>query len=229
MHKVIVLGTYDVHPKSMYSIDLMRHLTVLGLMPECIVFKTSKEAVRGFPLNKIKIIARGRKGLIPHRRVLQTNDFNDPECVQRVAELKPDLLLYAGGRDILRAPILQVAKHGCLGGHYGHLPEIRGMGTVEWSVLQDIPPTVAIQRINPGIDTGEVLMQAQVTICQNDSFTVIRERSYFMTKIMLAFAAQGLLNRTLKPQSQDLSRGQQYYRQHPFIRALAEKKLTQQF
>ncbi|HMJ87227.1 MAG TPA: hypothetical protein VK504_28810, partial [Vicinamibacterales bacterium] len=118
------------------------------------------------------------------------------------------------------------SRLGCLGGHYGPLPEIRGMGTVEWSVLNDRPIVVAIQRLSRGVDTGDVVLQSPVALRADDTFTTIRERCYFWTKVMLAIATRAVLNESITPSPQRVEDGRQYYRLHPDIAALAARRLS---
>jgi methionyl-tRNA formyltransferase len=218
--RIFILGTYDSNkPEELFEVDLMRYVENTGVFLAGIIYKTTPAFRTNLPLYT-PITAK------KDRTVIRTDDLNAPEIVSAIKRLKPDLLIYAGGRDILRTPLLNAARLGCIGGHYGHLPDIRGMGTVEWSIIEGVPPTVAIQRINAGIDTGDVLMQAPVPLMQDDTFTSIRERSYSMTKEMLATCAGRLMTGEIESKPQDKNLGRQYYRLHPAIQELAERKLS---
>lgn len=217
-NSVWVLGTFDQPAETLFDVDLMRWLAGAGVPVAGVVFKRS-----------------GRDGNPPvpelshpcgdDRRCLHVTDFNDQATVSNLQALEPTLLVYAGGRDILRRPLLKTARLGCIGGHYGQLPEIRGMGTVEWSVLLGVPPTVAIQRINSGIDTGEVLLQARVPLFLGDTFASIRNRSYFLTKTMLALASRRMLDGDLVGTPQPVAAGRQYYRLDSAVQRHAEHAL----
>lgn len=219
MSRVAVLGTYDAGAAQLFGIDLMQYLAAVGHPPSTIVFRTGGTPRSEFPLNTVHAVDR-------QRSVVQVTDFNDPAAVAAMRRLDADLFVYAGGRDLLREGVLEAARLGCLGGHYGPLPEIRGMGTVEWSVLKDLPITVAIQRISRGIDTGDVVLQAPVSLCPDDTFASIRERCYYWTKVMLAVATRAVLRESLTPTAQQVEDGQQYYRLHPDMLQVAARKLT---
>jgi methionyl-tRNA formyltransferase len=218
--KVWVLGTFDQPTEALFDVDLVRWLAGVGVPVAGVVFKRS--AVDRNP--------RVPAPCDPHRdgrTCLHVRNFNDEDTVSHLRAFGPDLLVYAGGRDILRPSLLQTAPLGCIGGHYGQLPQIRGMGTVEWSVILGVPPTVAIQRISPGIDTGDVLLQARVPLVAGDTFTSIRERSYFLTKTMLAVAARRLLDGDLVGTPQPPAAGRQYYRLHAALQQHADRALRQ--
>jgi methionyl-tRNA formyltransferase len=96
---------------------------------------------------------------------------------------------------------------------------------VEWSTILGEAPTVAIQRISPGIDTGDVVMQAKVPLFPGDKFVAVRDRSYFMTKVMLAVAARRVLLDGITASPQRLGDGRQYYRLHPDLQPYAQRAL----
>jgi len=217
---VWVLGTYHQPAESLFEVDLMRWLAGAGVPVAGVVFKRS--LVDQAPHVPAPCEPNG-----DGRLCLHVKDFNDEATVSRLRALGPDLLMYAGGRDIFRQPLLDTGRLGMIGGHYGQLPQIRGMGTVEWSVMLGVPPTVAIQRISPGIDTGDVLLQARVPLVALDTFTSIRDRSYFMTKVMLVLAARRILDGELAGTPQPSAAGRQYYRLHPALQRHAEHALGQ--
>src|SRR5881394_472796 len=136
--KLFVIGTFDQPEDQLFEIDLMRCLREAGVSPSAVVFKRSNP-VRN-PSSPVETSVGA------DRSAIAVEDFNAPAVVAHIRRAAPDLLIYAGGRDLLRQPLLETARLGCLGGHYGRLPAVRGMGTVEWSVLLGEAPTVAIQR-----------------------------------------------------------------------------------
>ncbi len=213
-NNLYIVGIYDQSPDDLFNVDLACYLADIGTPPAGIVYKHSKPLLNP----PTPIVDPDHDG----RLRIHVADFNAPETVSRLQSLQPDLLVYAGGRDILRQPLLDVARHGCIGGHYGRLPEVRGMATVEWSVMLGLAPTVAIQRINSGIDTGNIIMQAKVPLVAGDTYTSIRDRSYFLTKVMLALSAYGILHNNQKGTPQNIDAGRQYFRLHPAVQAHAD-------
>ncbi len=219
MNRVAILGTYDAEAPQLFGVDLMQYLAAHGHPASAIVFRTGGAPRADIPLNTVHAVD-------DQRAVVQVKDFNDPAALDALRGLDADLFVYAGGRDLLRDGVLGASRLGCIGGHYGPLPAIRGMGTVEWSVLNDRPIVVAIQRFSRGIDTGDIVLQAPVSLRAGDTFTSIRERCYFWTKVMLALATRTMLNESFTPSPQQLEDGEQFYRLHPDLLRLAARKLT---
>ena len=50
--------------------------------------------------------------------------------------------------------LLDVPRLGVLNIHLGLLPEIRGMSSPEWSLLNRVPVGITIHYMDAGIDTG---------------------------------------------------------------------------
>jgi folate-dependent phosphoribosylglycinamide formyltransferase PurN len=90
---------------------------------------------------------------------------NAPDSVTRIKEWSPDLIIFAGG-DILRKPLLEAPRLGILNVHLGWLPQIRGMSSPEWSLLQNVPVGITIHYIDEGIDTGPVLQRYEFPDCR---------------------------------------------------------------
>lgn len=216
-HKAGVLGTFDSVVDTLLTVDLMRCLTEVGVPPSAVVFKRSDASQN--PRDAAELaLAEGCIGL-------HVADFNSPHVVERIRGMDLDLLIYAGGKDLLRLPLLESARLGCIGGHYGWLPDVRGMGTVEWSVLEDRAPAVSVQRMTPGVDMGDVVMRALVPLFAGDNFVSIRNRSYFLTKTMLALSAKRMLQGGVRGVPQRESDGRRYFRMHPSIETRASRAL----
>ena len=88
------------------------------------------------------------------------NDQNAPDSIARLREWSPDLIIFAGG-NILRKQLLEVPRLGVLNVHLGLLPEIRGMSSPEWSLLNQIPVGITIHYVDAGIDTGPILQRCE--------------------------------------------------------------------
>jgi len=217
--RIGVIGTYDASPADLFGVDLMQYLAAYGCPPSAIVFRTGGETRADAPLNTPCPVDATRS-------VLQVSRFDEPVAMDAVQRLGLDLLVYAGGRDILRPGILEAARLGCLGGHYGPLPAIRGMGTVEWSVLTGHPIVVTIQRMARGVDTGDIVMQSPVALRADDTFTSIRNRCYYWLKVMMAVAVRAVAADPSMALPNRVEEGAQYYRLHPDMVALAERRLA---
>lgn len=88
--------------------------------------------------------------------VMTCSDQNAAPSIRVLRRWKPDVMVFVGG-NILRDEVLQIPRLGVVNVHLGLLPEIRGMSSVEWSLLTGVPAGVTIHLMDGGIDTGPVL------------------------------------------------------------------------
>jgi folate-dependent phosphoribosylglycinamide formyltransferase PurN len=91
-------------------------------------------------------------------------DIHGAEVLEQVAGLAPDLgLVY--GSPILKPALFEIPAHGTLGIHHGKVPQYRGNKTTFWAVYNgDRAAGVTIQKINPGLDTGEIVKEGEVPV-----------------------------------------------------------------
>ena len=70
---------------------------------------------------------------IPVRRCA---DINSAESVQRVRNLRPDLMVVCGWTRLLSAELLGLPTRGVIGFHASLLPRFRGRAPVNWAILR---------------------------------------------------------------------------------------------
>jgi folate-dependent phosphoribosylglycinamide formyltransferase PurN len=102
-------------------------------------------------------------------------DLHARGVIERVRRMSPDLGLSYGG-PILKPELFQIPRLGTLGIHHGRLPEYRGKKTTFWEIYNgEREAGVTIQRINAGIDTGEVIARASIPVGRKSYPRVWRE------------------------------------------------------
>lgn len=147
--------------------------------------------------------------------------LHDPAPVRRLA---PDLLVLVGA-DIVPAEVLAVPRLGTINPHYGLLPGYRGMNVTEWSVYRGDPVGVSIHLVDPGVDTGAVLLQEEIPVAAGETFETLRRKHRDVAARLLVRAALQLRDGTACPIAQAPHDGHQYYRMHPALRRVAEARL----
>ncbi len=102
-------------------------------------------------------------------------DLHAEAVVREVRSLAPDLgLIY--GSPILKPRLFEIPVMGTLGIHHGKLPEYRGKKTAFWSMYNGEPTAgVTIQKVNAGLDTGDIVKQGEVPIGRRSARAVWRE------------------------------------------------------
>jgi methionyl-tRNA formyltransferase len=165
---------------------------------------------------------------LEHRgaRVIYARRLDEPDALEGLRALDPDLLILAGA-DIVPAAVLEVPQLGTINPHYGLLPGYRGMNVTEWSVFHGDPIGVTVHLVDTGIDTGDILMQEEIPLEPGDTFERLRTRHQDVATRLLVEAAVELRDGTARRVPQRAGEGRQYYRMHPLLRRVAENRLAQ--
>lgn len=118
-------------------------------------------------------LARRLKNI--NERIWFVKNIHAPEVLKRVSDLQPDLgLIY--GSPILKPELFEIPVLGTLGIHHGKVPEYRGNKTVFWMMYNGEPCAgVTIQKVNKGLDTGQIVKTGEVKAYRRAYPTVVRE------------------------------------------------------
>jgi hypothetical protein len=97
-------------------------------------------------------------------RIRYVPNLHAPHVLAEIRALRPEIgLVY--GAPILKEALFTIPRHGTLGIHHGKLPEYRGVKTTFWAMFNgERSAGVSIQRINAGLDTGEVVKGGGVSV-----------------------------------------------------------------
>ncbi|HZR16802.1 MAG TPA: methionyl-tRNA formyltransferase [Verrucomicrobiae bacterium] len=124
--------------------------------------------------------------------VLQPEKARDPQFLDALRELRPDLICVAAFGQILPPSVLELPRFGCLNVHTSLLPKYRGAAPIQWAILNgDTETGVTIMKMDPGLDTGPILAQESTPILEQDNSQSLHDR-------LAALGAQ-LLIRTIPP------------------------------
>ena len=102
--------------------------------------------------------------------VYTPDNINHPLWVEKIRELKPDVLFSFYYRDILSADILNIPASGCYNLHGSLLPKYRGRVPSNWAIINGEAETgITLHHMTPGIDDGDIVAQQSVSIDADDN------------------------------------------------------------
>ena len=123
--------------------------------------------------------------------VFQPENFRDPETVQQLAQLKPDVCAVVAYGRILPQSVLDIPTKGCVNIHASLLPQYRGSAPYQWAVLDGCRETgVTAQYMALQMDAGDVIDTEKTPIGENETAGELLDR--------LAVLGAKLLKRTLR-------------------------------
>lgn len=95
---------------------------------------------------------------------------NNPEFLEEVRKLHPDLICVVAYGKILPQELLDIPKYGCVNVHGSLLPEYRGAAPIQWAVLNGDKKTgVTTMFMNAGMDTGDMILKEEVKIGEDET------------------------------------------------------------
>lgn len=101
--------------------------------------------------------------------LLQPESINQPEIMEKVASLQPDLIVTAAYGQILRQKVLDIPQYGCVNIHASLLPLYRGAAPINAVIMDGRTETgITIMQMDQGCDTGDILLQKKIPV-QNDA------------------------------------------------------------
>lgn len=90
--------------------------------------------------------------------VVQPQSFRDDAAYEELKALAPDLIVVVAYGKILPQRVLDIPRYGCINMHASILPELRGAGPVQWSILNHCDETgISAMYLTAGMDEGDVI------------------------------------------------------------------------
>jgi methionyl-tRNA formyltransferase len=155
------MGTPDFAVPTLDSLVLGGHQVV------AVYTQPDKPAGRGRTLISSPV---KRKALQLGLTVQQPPSFRQPEEVQKLADLHPDVIVVAAFGQLLPQSVLDIPPFGCLNVHPSLLPRHRGPAPVAAAILAGDEVTgVTIMLLDRGMDTGPLLTREEVPILPQDT------------------------------------------------------------
>ncbi len=133
--------------------------------------------------------------------VVQPEKLREPEVVKELATFRPDVIVVAAFGQILPKTVLEMPRYGCINIHPSLLPRHRGASPVAAAILAGDEFTgVSIMKMDEGLDTGPVLVQAQIPIAgQDDTGTLTLKLSSIaadmIQEVLINWAAGDIIPR----------------------------------
>jgi UDP-4-amino-4-deoxy-L-arabinose formyltransferase/UDP-glucuronic acid dehydrogenase (UDP-4-keto-hexauronic acid decarboxylating) len=102
--------------------------------------------------------------------VFAPDDINHPMWVQKIRDMKPDIMFSFYYRNMIKKPLLEIPPAGCLNLHGSLLPAYRGRCPVNWVLINGETETgVTLHYMTPRPDDGDIVAQKSILISNDDT------------------------------------------------------------
>lgn len=195
--RVVYLGTPE------FAVPPLERLLEAGYDVSLVVTQPDRPKGRGRQLaaSPVKVCA-ARHGL----PLFQPDRIRRPECVERLRQEGADVMVVVGYGQIIPQAIIDLPRLGIINVHASLLPKYRGAAPIQWAVAQGETVTgVTTMRIDAGLDTGDMLLKAEVEIGPEETAAELSPRLARAGAELLLRTLAGLEQGTITPQPQDHS------------------------
>ena len=122
-------------------------------------------------------VGRSAAGKPPPLEVLQPAKIRDPQAIEELGALKPDVVVVIAYGQILPRDVLELPRLACLNLHASLLPRWRGAAPIQATIAAgDCETGITAMYMDEGLDTGDILLQRRVEILPNDTGGSLHDR-----------------------------------------------------
>jgi methionyl-tRNA formyltransferase len=196
--RVVFMGTPDFAVQSLNAlVDAGHEVTAVITQPDRPKGRGNKMA---FPEVKTRALELG----LP---VHQPDSVKDEAFLELLKSYNPEVIVVVAFGRILPQAVLDLPPYGCVNVHGSLLPEYRGAAPIQRAVLDGRKETgVTTMRMDIGMDTGDMLMQATLPITDEDTTGTMFDKLAELGGKVLIDTLAGLENGTVVPVKQDDSK-----------------------
>jgi len=158
---------------------------------------------------------RGRKTVAPpvkqaasnfNYQVFQPDSIKTESAVKAVKNVNPDILVVVAFGQILPPPLLSLPRYGAVNVHASLLPRYRGPAPIQWAIINGESRTgVTTMLMDPGMDTGDILLTAETDIRTADTAATLHGRLARLGADLLLKTLHDMKAGTVRPTPQDHS------------------------
>ncbi|GIV07192.1 MAG: hypothetical protein KatS3mg017_0394 [Fimbriimonadales bacterium] len=139
-----------------------------------VVSQPPKPAGRGMRVHKTPVHERAETLNLP---VLTPQRARDPEFIEQVRSLAPDLIVLASYGKILPQSLLEIASLGNWNLHASLLPKYRGASPIQYAILNGETETgVTLMEMVREMDAGDIYLQVVEPILPDDDYGTLEAR-----------------------------------------------------
>lgn len=159
--RIIFMGTPDFAVQVLQALLQSEH-EVIGVYTQ-----PDKPKGRGKSMQYTPVKELALEHQIP---VYQPTKIREPQVIEELKQLKPDVIVVVAFGQILPEAVLQIPPYGCVNVHASLLPKYRGAAPIQWAILDGEQESgVTTMYMAKGLDTGDMIEQTVVPIAPKET------------------------------------------------------------
>lgn len=159
--KVVYMGTPD------FAVNTLEAIVKAGHEVALVVTQPDKAKGRG---KKLQFTPVKEKALEYNLEVAQPEKVREESFMERLENIKPDIIVVVAFGQILPERILNIPPYGCINVHASLLPAYRGAAPIQWAVIDGLKETgVTTMYMEKGLDTGDIICQSSLELAKDET------------------------------------------------------------
>ena len=168
-HPIVFCGTPQ------FAVPTLERLGESGFSVRLVVTQPDRPKGRGLELVPSPVKQAALKLDLPvyQPEKIKTNE----ELKAKLEQIAPDAIIVVGYGRIIPKWMLDLPKFGNINLHASLLPKYRGAAPIQWAIANGESVTgVTTMRIDEGLDTGDILLQQEMSISAEDTAETLSPR-----------------------------------------------------
>ncbi|WP_346354548.1 methionyl-tRNA formyltransferase [Azotosporobacter soli] len=154
--RVVFMGTPD------FAVPCLDILVKEGYEIVAVVTQPDRPRGRG---QKVTFSPVKEAALMHGLEILQPKKIREPEALESLMALQPDIMVVVAYGQILPKTLLDLPKWGCINVHASLLPKYRGAAPIHWAIMEgETLSGVTTMHMDVGMDTGDMILREELSI-----------------------------------------------------------------
>jgi methionyl-tRNA formyltransferase len=195
---LVFCGTPD------FAVLTLEKLVAAGFRVHLVVTRPDRPKGRGLELVACPVKQSALRLNLPITQPdqIKTND----EFRAQLTALKPEAIIVVGYGRLIPPWMLDLPPFGNINLHASLLPKYRGAAPIQWAIANGESVTgVTTMRLDPGLDTGDILLQTEIPIAPEDTAEMLAPRLASIGADLMVETLRGLQAGSIRPRPQDHS------------------------
>ena len=188
----------------LFAVPALVRLVEGGFSVSLVVTQPDRPKGRGLESVSSPVKQAARKAGLPIAQPERIK--NNSEFRAQLSDLKPDAIVVVGYGRIIPQWMLDLPPLGNINLHASLLPKYRGAAPIQWAIAQGESLTgVTTMKIDAGLDTGDILLQQEVSIAAGDTAETLAPKLAAIGAELMVSTLQALPTGSIHPRKQDNS------------------------
>jgi methionyl-tRNA formyltransferase len=185
-----------------FAVPPLERLVESGFNVRLVLTQPDRPKGRGLELILSPIKQSAEKLGLP---IYQPEKIKQNEELQaKLVSLAPDAIIVVGYGRIIPPWMLQLPKYGNINLHASLLPKYRGAAPIQWAIASgENISGVTTMRIDEGLDTGDILLQQELAIAENDTSETLAPKLATLGAELMVETLRGLQSGAITGRPQD--------------------------